>query len=65
MPQRSLSELRPQKFPRIGDEEFTFDSCDENTDEEIPAPNDQPDATEEIPLVENKQKHNLVCCTVL
>ena len=34
MPRIPLSELRPKKFPKIGDEEFAFDSYDEDTDEE-------------------------------
>ena len=34
MPQRPLTELRPQKFPRIGDEEFAFDSYNEDTDDQ-------------------------------
>ena len=34
MPRTPLSQLRPEKFPKIGDEEFAFDSYDEDTDEE-------------------------------
>ena len=34
MPQKPLTELRPQKFPRIGDEEDAFNSYDEDTDDE-------------------------------
>ena len=34
MPRIPLSELRPKKFPKIEDEEFAFDSYDEDTDEE-------------------------------
>ena len=34
MPRTPLSELRPKQFPKIGDEEFAFDSYDEDTDEE-------------------------------
>ena len=28
--------LRPKDFPKIGDEEYGFDSYDEDTDEDIP-----------------------------
>ena len=31
MPRTPLSQLRPEKFPKIGDEEFAFDSYDEET----------------------------------
>ena len=34
MPKRPLSELRPQDFPKIGDEENAFDSYNEDTDDE-------------------------------
>ena len=34
MSRTPLSELRPKQFPKIGDEEFAFDSYDEDTDEE-------------------------------
>ena len=34
MPRRPLSELRPQDFPKIGDEENAFDSDNEDTDDE-------------------------------
>ena len=61
MPQRPLSELRPQDLPRIGDEEFAFDSYDEDTDEETPERGNQPNAAEEIPLLENEQRRNLHC----
>ena len=65
MPQRPLSELRPQKFPRIGDEEFAFDSYNEDTNEETSEPDDHSDAGEEIPLLENEQRCKVACCTIL
>ena len=33
MPQIPLADLRPQQFPRLGDEENEFDSNNEDTDE--------------------------------
>ena len=59
LPQRPLSDLRPQDFPRIGDEEFAFDSYDEETDdqgeeeEEETANETHEDATEQTPLLVN------------
>ena len=59
LPQRPLSELRPQKFPRVGDEEFAFNSCNEETDdqgegdEEESANETDEDATERTPLLVN------------
>ena len=35
MPHTPLSHLRPRDFPKIGDEEFAFDSLNEDTEEEI------------------------------
>ena len=65
MPWRSLSELRPQGFPRIGDEENAFNSLDEETDEDIPEPDAHPEAAEEILLLGNEQRRNIVRCTIL
>ena len=39
--------LRPKDFPKIGDEEYAFDSNNEDTDEDIPASHVVEDAGDE------------------
>ena len=36
LPRHPLAHLRPKDFPKIGDEEFVFESDNEDTDEDIP-----------------------------
>ena len=34
MPHTPLSHIRPHDFPKVGDKEFEFDSCNEDTEGE-------------------------------
>ena len=68
MPQRSLIELRPQKFPRIGDEENAFNSYDEDTEddqlEESVVSLAQSNETDDTPLLDDTHRRNLSRCFI-
>ena len=53
MPHSPLSKLRPGEFPKIGDEEDAFDSCDEDTDAEP-----EPEHAEGDSPSENEENEN-------
>ena len=53
MPHTPLSYLRPRDFPKIGDEEFAFDSFDEDTEDEIKDEDIAEEDEESEPLLRN------------
>ena len=65
MPHTPLSRLRPQKFPKIGDEEEAYDSDNEDSDsdsepepEPKPEPEPEPEqAVEAIPTEDEENEH--------
>ena len=73
MPHSPLGRLRPQEFPKIGDEEDAFDSYDEHTDEESEPEPEPEQAEEEIRSEDEENEHeettlisneSLNCCRI-
>ena len=54
MPHTPLRQLLPDKFPRLGDEEFGFDSENEDTDNENDGEENSVDSDEEREHLNNE-----------